>query len=116
LLSNTNTKKIIIRKIKLADTPFQQGLGLMFSRKKNFNYALIFSRPNESIVGSSIHMMFVFYKIKVIFLDKDKKVVDIIKSAKPFWFYAPKKPSKYIIELPLNTYIDNIKINHKLNW
>lgn len=116
MLSNISTKKKIIKKTKLADTPFQQGLGLMFSRKKNFNYALIFSRPNESIVGSSIHMMFVFYSINVIFLDKNKKVVDMIKSAKPFLFYSPKKPAKYILELPVNINLDLVKFGNKLKW
>ena len=113
---NVNTKKIIIRKTKIADTEIKQGIGLMFSKKKNFNYALIFPRLTESIFGSSIHMMFVFYKIHVIFLDKNKKVVDIKKNLCPFWFYAPKKASKYVIELPTNINLDNIKINHKLKW
>jgi len=115
LLINVSTKKITIKKTKLASTSLDQGLGLMFSKKMYFNYALIFPRNKESIIGSSIHMMFVFYSIKVIFLDRNKKVVDII-IAKPFLFYSPKKPSKYIIELPINTNISSIKLGHKLKW
>ena len=117
MIYDITKKKIIIKKIKLADTSFKQGLGLMFSRRSRFNYCLIFPRPYSSIIGSSIHMMFVFYPITVVFLDDKKRVVDIIKKAKPFrLFYNPKKPAKYILELPITTNINFVKINDKLKW
>jgi len=116
LLYNVSKKKIIIKKIKIADNEFKQAIGLMFSKRKNFDYCLIFERPSESIIGSSIHMMFVFYPIKVVFLDSNKKVVDIKKKAIPFGFYFPKKPAKYILELPINQNLNFIKNNDRFKW
>ena len=116
MLYNISKKKIIIKNVKIADTEIKQTLGLMFSRRNKFNYCLIFKRPNSSILGSSIHMMFVFYPIAVIFLDENKKVVDIKKKIVPFWFYMPKKPAKYILEIPISTKIDFIKLNDVFKW
>ena len=48
-------------------------------------------------------MFFVFYPIDVLFLDKNKIVVEIKENFKPFTFYNPKKKSKYILELQKNT-------------
>jgi len=116
LLYNVTRKKIIIKKIKFADTEAKQAIGLMFSRKSKFNYCLIFSRPTSSILGSSIHMMFVFYPISVIFLNERKKVVDIKKKVIPFLFYSPKKPAKYILELPIETNLNSVKLNDMFKW
>ncbi|MDD4049895.1 MAG: DUF192 domain-containing protein [Candidatus ainarchaeum sp.] len=107
--------KIIIKKKKII-SPLKQGLGLMFFPRRKFDFGLIFKREYESIVGSSIHMLFVFYPINVIFLDSNKKVVDIKKKLKPFTFYSPKKKAKYIIELPIETDISFIKINDVVSF
>ena len=70
----------------------------MFSRK---NKTLIFIFNKEKII--SLHMFFVFYPIDVLFLNKKKQVVEIKENFKPFRIMIPKKPAKYIIELPNNT-------------
>lgn len=107
--------KILIKKKKIL-SPLKQGLGLMFFPRKKFKFGLIFQREYESIFGSSLHMFFVFYPINVLFLDSEKKVVDIKKSFKPFSFYAPKKKSRYIIELPIETDISFVKVGDKVFW
>ncbi len=45
-------------------------------------------------------MCFVFFPIDVIYLDKNKKVIEMKQNFKPWTFYNPRKKSKYIIELP----------------
>ena len=45
-------------------------------------------------------MLFVFCPIDVLFLDKNKKVVEIKENFMPFTFYTPKNKAKYVIELP----------------
>jgi len=69
----------------------------MFSKKKT----LIFIFGKEKIIP--LHMLFVFFPIDVLFLDKNKKVVEIKENLRPFSFYTPKNKAKYIIELPFNT-------------
>lgn len=109
--------KIIIKKHRtLNEGSLKQGLGLMFFPRKKFNFALIFKRERESIIGSAIHMFFVFYPINIIFLNSKKEVVDIKKNLLPFTMYFPKKPARYIIELPKETDISFIKNKDRVSW
>ena len=48
-------------------------------------------------------MFFVFYPIDVLFLDKNKVVVDKKENFKPFAFYNSKRKAMYEIELPNGT-------------
>jgi hypothetical protein len=83
--------------------------GLMFSRKNN----LIFVLDKERIIG--LHMVFVFFPIDVLFLDKDKKIIEIKKNLKPFSFYISKKKAKYVVEIAKNRKKD-YKIGEKINF
>ncbi|MBI2101411.1 DUF192 domain-containing protein [Candidatus Woesearchaeota archaeon] len=62
------------------------------------NKALIFKFGREKIIA--LHMVFVFYPIDVLFLDKSKIVVDIKQNFKPFTFYKSGRRAMYAIELP----------------
>ncbi len=107
--------KNIKLKTKLANNSWQKMKGLMFEDKKKFNYALIFEAPKESKIGCSVHMIFVFFPIDIIFLNKEKKVVDKI-TLQPFTpNYTPKKPAKYFIEMPQGK-AEKIKIGNKISW
>ena len=92
---NLNQKIDII----YANTFFKRFKGLML--KKDINYALIFT----NMKGSSIHTHFMRFEIDVYFLDENKVIFDKI-TLKPWKFYTPKKPAKYIIE----TKKDELKI------
>jgi len=68
--------------------------GLMFSKPKN----IVLVSPFECIL--SIHMLFVFFPIKAVWLDSRKRVVDA-KIARPFQLHvAPNKPARYVLETP----------------
>jgi uncharacterized protein len=98
MLKNKRNKKILEMHPKFCKNNFSKGLGLMFSKKPK---TLIFVFNKEKII--SLHMFFVFYPIDVLFLNKNKKVVQLKENFKPFKIIIPKKPAKYIIELPNNT-------------
>ncbi len=116
MLFNKTTGKKIIERVKYAEGFFGRFKGLMFERKSRFDYALVFEVPQSGIANISIHSFFVFFKFDAVFLDKEKKVVDLAISLKPFVsFFAPKKPSKYLIELPEEK-AREIKIGHYLDW
>ncbi|MFH1589631.1 MAG: DUF192 domain-containing protein [archaeon] len=97
MIKNITNKKTLANNKKLCKSSWEQGLGLMFSKKKE-DYALIFEFDKKRKV--SLHMFFVFYPIDVISLDEKKRVVDIKSDFKPFTFHTAKKKVKYIIELP----------------
>ena len=48
---------------------------------------------------SSLHMFFVFFPIDVLFLDKDKKIIEIKRNFKPFSFYKSKEKAMYVVEI-----------------
>ncbi|MBW2989538.1 DUF192 domain-containing protein [Candidatus Woesearchaeota archaeon] len=94
MIINKTRKKVIAEKAKLCKHHISKARGLMFSKKR----ALIFPFRKEKII--SLHMFFVFFPIDVLFLDKKKEVVQLKENFRPFHIMIPKKPAKYIIELP----------------
>ncbi len=116
MLLNKSSGKKIIDRVVLAEAHWQKMKGLMFEDPARFNYALVFCLKRESISNAAIHMLFVFFPIDVVYLNKDKKVVDIAKNVPPFSLgYVPKKPSKFFVELPVGK-SKGIKFGNKLEW
>jgi uncharacterized membrane protein (UPF0127 family) len=97
----------------VADTFYKRMMGLSLSEKKN----MFFFMPYE--YRWSLWMFLVNYPIKMIFIDKNKNVIDI-KEGKPIssdpdtWkTYSPSKPCKYILETPFDL---KVKVGDKLSW
>src|SRR3990167_9075216 len=97
-IKNIAKKRIIAKNAGLCGNIFSKSIGLMFSIKPK---PLVFIFKKEKIIP--LHMLFVFYPIDVLFLSKNKVVVEIKENFKPFSFYTPKSKAQYIIELPQGT-------------
>lgn len=82
--------------VSVRDTVFGKFRGLMFSKKPK-NDGLLFVFAEEAAV--SLHMLFVFFPIDVVYVNKEKKIVDIKKNLRPFQPLILGPPSKYILEL-----------------
>ena len=76
---------------------WQKARGLMFRKQAN----LIFIEKEEKYIP--LHMLFVFYPIDVVYLNKEKEVVDVKQNFLPFSFYSPKKKAQYVLELQEGT-------------
>lgn len=96
-VKNITKKTLIAKDAKPCKSIFSRTSGLMFSKPQPL--ILIFKK--EKIVP--LHMFFVFYWIEILFLDKNKKVVEMKENFKPFSFYTPKNKAKYVIELLKNS-------------
>lgn len=94
-IKNLTQDKVLAQDCKENFGKVSQLRGLMFNHRK---VAMVFSFYDEQIVR--LHMMFVFYPIDVLFLNKHKIVVEIKHDFKPFRFYRPKNKAKYVVELP----------------
>ena len=115
-LLNKTKNLAISQKVRIAKGFFSQLRGLMFLRKKNFDYALVFPLMAQSILGASIHCLFVFFPIDVIFLDESKKVVDVQRSVPPFALYRqPARPAKYFIEVAAGK-AGQTEVGDRLEW
>jgi hypothetical protein len=80
-------------KYEVVHSAWGKARGLMFSRKKN----LMFVFDEEQKVP--LHNFFVFFPIDVLYLDKDKEIVEIKKDFNPFSYYRPKNKAKYVVEI-----------------
>src|SRR3989344_5050271 len=115
-LINKTRNKTIMDKVRIAEDFFSQAKGLMFEDRKKVDYALVFPMALESRHATSVHMLFVFFPIDIVFLDSNKKVVDVRRNVPSFLPYlAPKKPAKYFIEMPVGK-SDGIGEGDFLEW
>ena len=82
----------------------------MFSKKIE-NKGLIFYLNKEKVIN--LHMFFVFFSIDIIWLDSEKRVIQLKENARPFTpLIKAKYKAKYILELPVKTIKNsNTKIN-----
>jgi uncharacterized membrane protein (UPF0127 family) len=83
---------------KIADTFLSKLCGLMLQKEISPNAGLILSESSESVINSSIHMLFMRFNIAVIWLNKDKFVVSKKLAKKWRLAYFSDKPACYIVE------------------
>ncbi len=78
---------------------FCQLRGLTFRRSIPAAWGLLLVQAQSSRLLASIHMLFVFTDLAVIWLDDDLRVVDktLAKAWRPF--YAPSRPARYVLEM-----------------
>lgn len=98
MICNKSRKTLLSRNYALCKSRASKAIGLMFRLNPK---ALVFVFDNEKIVP--LHMLFVFFPIDVVYLDKKKKVVELKEDLMPFTFHRPHAKSKYIVELPSGT-------------
>ncbi|MBI4151112.1 DUF192 domain-containing protein [Candidatus Woesearchaeota archaeon] len=84
----------ILRHPILCRSQLAKARGLMFSPKRT----LVFEFRKDTHVP--LHMLFVFFPIDVLYLNKNKKVIEVKSNFKPFTFYTPNVKARYVVELP----------------
>ncbi len=101
MIENLTKKVVLANKEKKCNTILSRGTGLMFKRQLiDEGYVFEF---NKDILGS-IHMLFVFFPIDIIWLNKKFEVIEAKENIRPFTpSVIPKKKSRYFIEFPSGT-------------
>ena len=94
LVKNQTRSAVIAQDAKFCEGILSKFIGLMFSTKPK---VLVFKFKKEMKI--SLHMLFVFFSIDVLFLDKNKTVVDEKENFRPFTFYKSKEKAMYAVEL-----------------
>ena len=102
------TDRVIASKIKYASTAIERLRGLMFTRELVGMDGLLLEPCN------SIHNCFVFFSLDVIFLDKNNKVVKVIRDFKPWRFSWIYLKARKVIEIPAGKLIEGIDIGDEL--
>ncbi|MEK6907043.1 MAG: DUF192 domain-containing protein [Nanoarchaeota archaeon] len=84
-------------------------LGLMFRNLKENEVAVLKNYKQEIL-----HTLFVFYPIDIVFLDKNRKVIEIKRNIKPFTLkIIPNKKAKYVLEFK-SDFTKDIKIGQRI--
>ena len=98
MIINKTKETVLAKKYKICKSFLSKTIGLIFSLKPK---TLLFIWKKEKI--RNIHMILVFFPIDIIWLNKNKKVIDLRKKIMPFLITNTNKSAKYIIELPQGT-------------
>lgn len=98
VLRHKRNKEVVLKRVKLCDTFWTRFRGLQFVRNLPDDEGLLFVTNSESRTNTTIHMLFMFFSIGVVWLDASGKVVDKC-FAKPWRpAYAPRSPAQYFVE------------------
>mgnify|MGYP005642693237 CR=1 FL=1 len=90
------------------DSFISRFLGLMFTRSIPSDSGLLIAENKESILGASIHMMFMNYNIAAIWINSQMEVVDVQLAKRWHLSYVPKAPASFILETHLDRIYDFI--------
>jgi len=104
-ITNTskNTPPVMVRNC----TNFAQKLrGLMFEPSIPPYGGILLDESTDSIVNSSIHMLFMNFDITAIWINSNNEVVDVKLARKWALAYFPQKPARYILETSAQRFDD----------
>jgi uncharacterized membrane protein (UPF0127 family) len=78
---------------------FSRLRGFMFRRELGRHEGLVLVENRDSRMDTSIHMLFVWTDLAVIWINSQNEVVDTVlaKAWRPF--YAPARPARYTLEI-----------------
>jgi len=85
---------------------------------------LLFRKPLEASLGQalliplcgSIHTFWMGYPITVLFLNKEKRLLRICPSVRP-WRFAAQKKAAFVIECAVDTpWVDRLAVDDVLAW
>jgi hypothetical protein len=102
--------RVVARDIRVLKRCFERARGLLFRPKIKEDQAFVFYFPKEGYW--SFHMFFMTYAIDIIWLDREKRIVDMIAGFKPFEVHKPSRKARYVIEMPVGK-IKKYKIREK---
>jgi len=91
--------------MKIADTTWKRFRGLMFKSKPE-PMLFVFDEPKKH----SFHTFFMRFPIDFVFMDEQKRVVEIHENVKPWRFVKSSAPARYVLELPAGTAKKNMPV------
>jgi uncharacterized membrane protein (UPF0127 family) len=94
---------------------FCQLRGLMFRRRLPPGEGLLLVQSRDSRLDSSIHMMFMWIDLAVVWINNANQVVDTCLARRWRPVYIPRKPARYILEMNAE-HLHDFQINDQLRF
>jgi uncharacterized membrane protein (UPF0127 family) len=109
------TRNTPIITANLADGFFSKFMGLMFMKSIDSSSGIILAETFESILNTSIHMLFMNFDICAVWLSKELIVIDVKHAKRWRLAYIPKHPAKYVLETHISQ-LGNFSIGDQLTF
>ena len=87
----------------------------MFRSRLAHEQGLLLVEARDSRLDTSIHMLFVFMDLAVIWINSEYRVVDSVLARSWRPVYAPRQPAKYILEIHPDR-LDEFKIGDRVEF
>lgn len=86
--------------VEVADDPSERSMGLMFRKKLGGNEGMLFIFSQDTT--GSFWMQNTLIPLDIIFIDVEKKIINIVGSAEPQTTTprSPEGPYRYVLEIP----------------
>jgi uncharacterized membrane protein (UPF0127 family) len=99
IIRNTSVPSAQPINVLLADSFFQKFKGLMFAQNLQQDEGILLVEQNESVINTSIHMLFMNFDITAVWLDRNNKVVDVKLARRWRLAYASNFPAMSVLEI-----------------
>jgi len=89
--------------------------GLTFRRRIEPSDGLLLVQKRESRLDASIHMLFVWMDLAIVWMNNEKVVVDMRHARRWSLIYSPQTPAKFVLEINPD-HSNGIKIGDQLDF
>lgn len=115
MLRNEQTGHVVLARVRMCESFLCHLRGLQFVPRLPADEGLLFVTRAESRTNSAIHMFFMAFPIGVVWLDANRRVVDVAH-AKPWRpMYAPSAPAQFYLEANLDV-LERVAIGDVLRF
>lgn len=101
--------------VKNCTTFLQNFQGLMFTPNLPEYGGILLDEHSDSVVNTSIHMLFMNFDIAAVWIDSNRQVVDIRLARKWKLAYFPTAPARYVLETSTSR-LGDFSIGDKLEF
>ena len=89
--------------------------GLMFRRSLPAGEGLLLVQSKDSRLDSSIHMMFMWIDLAIVWINNANEVADVRLARRWRLAYVSQQPARYVLELNVAR-LDDFKVGDKLQF
>ncbi len=99
IVQNLNNPNIAPIQARWCESFLSRLQGFTFRKSLEQNEGLVLVEKRDTRIDTSIHMMFVWTDLTVIWINSEMTVVDVILAKQWYPIYIPSHPARYTLEI-----------------